>query len=419
MSWENSIVHVALTDVGLRRANNQDAFAAHPASSPEYWQARGHFFMVADGMGAHAAGELASKLASETVPHTYSKLSDQAPPIALVRATKEANQQIHNRGRANAEFEGMGTTATSLVLLPEGAVVAHVGDSRAYRLRQGVLEQLSFDHSLVWELQVRGKLTEQQIAEQVPKNIITRSLGPSADVAVDLEGPFPIEVGDTFLLCSDGLSGQVDDDEIGAMLTTLEPAEAAQTLIDLANLRGGPDNITLIVVKVTDSLTHEEVARLPQPPSYGAQNHPLNPIGLAITGVLALLTVIAGIVGSYGVAAIGALCTAAAAAVVFRHKILGDEGGWTGGMLGRGPYRRWDVQVDEHLTQKLAALAQELRDAGTTEDWNIDWFEFNRHCERAAAAAEQHDYATGAREYCRAISFMMSEVRGGRKKKAT
>ncbi len=135
----------------------------------------------------------------------------------------------------------MGTTASALLLLPQGALTGHVGDSRVYRLRGKCLEQLTFDHSLVWEMSAAGQLPKNALPGFVPKNIITRSLGPHADVKVDLEGPYPLEAGDTFLLCSDGLSGQVSDEEIGALLHCLPPAEAAQVLVDLANLRGGPD----------------------------------------------------------------------------------------------------------------------------------------------------------------------------------
>ena len=133
--WQHCLQQASLSDVGLRRANNQDAKAVVIAGSDEIWRQRGHLFMVADGMGAHAAGELASKMATDTVALTYFKLPDLNPAEALALAVEDANRQIHGRGEADPEFRGMGTTATALALLPEGAVVAHVGDSRAYRLR--------------------------------------------------------------------------------------------------------------------------------------------------------------------------------------------------------------------------------------------------------------------------------------------
>ncbi len=186
--WEHGLEHAALSDVGLRRANNQDAMAEVIAGSREMWRRRGHLFIVADGMGAHAAGELASKLAVDAVTLAYSKLLDLPPAQAIGAAIKDANQQIHSRGQADPEFRGMGTTSTSLLLLPEGAMVGHVGDSRAYRLRGQRFEQLTFDHSLVWEMRAANQLPEDQVPDYVPKNIITRSLGPAATVQIDVEG---------------------------------------------------------------------------------------------------------------------------------------------------------------------------------------------------------------------------------------
>ncbi len=198
-------------------------------------------------MGAHAAGELASKLAAGGIPHTYHKLLDHVPPEALRQAVIESNAHIHGRGEANAEFHGMGTTTSVLVLLPQGAIVAHVGDSRVYRFRHGRLEQLTFDHSLVWEMMATGQLPAGDVANFIPKNIITRSLGPHAEVKVDLEGPFGLEAGDVFLLCSDGLTGQVKDEQIAAILGSMAPARRPAPCVDLANLQGGPDNITVLV----------------------------------------------------------------------------------------------------------------------------------------------------------------------------
>src|SRR5580704_4659378 len=251
-TWLTFIEHAALSDVGLRRSNNQDSCAVVLASDQRNWRERGHLFLVADGMGAHAAGELASKLAAGGIPHTYHKLLDQVPPEALRQAIIESNAHIHGRGEANAEFHGMGTTTSVLVLLPQGAVVAHVGDSRVYRFRGGRLEQLTFDHSLVWEMMATGQLPAGDVANFIPKNIITRSLGPHVEVKVDLEGPFGLEAGDVFLLCSDGLTGQVKDEQIAAILGSMSPAEATRALVDLANLHGGPDNVTVIVARLAE-----------------------------------------------------------------------------------------------------------------------------------------------------------------------
>ena len=230
--WDHCLEVAAISDLGMRRANNQDAMATALAGNQEAFELRGHLFIVADGMGAHAAGELASKLAVDNIPLSYEKLHDLPPPEALRKAVNEANDLIHGRGQASDDFKGMGTTCTSLLLLPQGAVAAHVGDSRAYLLRGLQLDQLTFDHSLVWEIRASGQMPADQVPMFVPKNIITRSLGPNPAVQVDLEGPFPLLPGDTFLLCSDGLSGQVADKEIGMILACMPPQKAGQALVE-------------------------------------------------------------------------------------------------------------------------------------------------------------------------------------------
>ena len=187
-----------------------DSMSEVLAETQSAWERMGHLFIVADGMGAHAAGELASKLAAELIPHHYSKSQDASPAESLHKAIATTNAEIYRRGQANIEFRSMGTTCSSLVLLPEGAVVAHVGDSRVYQLRGSTLFQLTFDHSLVWEMQAAGEVTDETARSGViPKNVITRSLGPNATVQIDLGGPFPIQKGDRFLLCSDGLRGHL------------------------------------------------------------------------------------------------------------------------------------------------------------------------------------------------------------------
>ena len=234
----------------MRRTNNQDSLAAVVTNDVATWATRGHLLMVADGMGAHAAGELASKLAVDNIPHTYFKLRDLYPPAALRQAIRDANTTIHAKGQSSIGFQGMGTTCSCLVLLPQGALVAHIGDSRIYRLRGDVLEQLTFDHSLVWEMAAAGQMTEADVPSYIPKNVITRSLGPHPSVHIDLEGPYSAESGDKFLICSDGLSGPVTDEEIGVMLYCMDPDDATETLVDLANFRGGPDNISVVVAQV-------------------------------------------------------------------------------------------------------------------------------------------------------------------------
>src|SRR3954453_23013589 len=184
----------------MRRANNQDSYAIVRAMTREAWKLRGHLFMVADGMGAHAAGELASKMACDNIPHNYHKSKTGTPTDCLIKAYREVGGQIHAKATANKDFLGMGTTCSTLILGPDGALIAHVGDSRVYRVRRQRIDQLSFDHSLVWELVRRNHLTSEQARVSVPKNVITRSLGPEVEIEVDIEGPLAVEVGDVFLL---------------------------------------------------------------------------------------------------------------------------------------------------------------------------------------------------------------------------
>src|SRR5690606_6295768 len=132
----------------------------------------------------------------------------------------------------------------------KGAVIGHVGDSRVYRVRGDRIDQLSFDHSLQWELLRQGKMKPEEIFLHEPRHIITRSLGPEPEVKIDIEGPYPVLPGDTFVLCSDGLTGHVNDAEIGTIARELPPAEACRLLVNLANLRGGSDNITVLVTRV-------------------------------------------------------------------------------------------------------------------------------------------------------------------------
>ena len=252
-NWDEYLEVAAVTDVGMRRSNNQDSYVVQLAADEDAWESRGHMFVVADGMGAHAAGELASRLAADGITHHYYKYPQLSPPEAIARAVRDTNDEIHRRGEANSEFHNMGTTCSCLLLLPQGALVAHVGDSRVYRMRGNQLHQLTFDHSLVWEMRAAGQIKGSGAG--IPKNVITRSLGPNAVVKPDVEGPFRIQVDDKFLVCSDGLMARVEDDEIGLVLSILPTHAAADFLVDLANVRGGPDNSTLVVARVTKELT--------------------------------------------------------------------------------------------------------------------------------------------------------------------
>jgi protein phosphatase len=374
--------------------------------------------MVADGMGAHAAGEYASKLAVDHVPHTYHKEPDDSPGAALRKAIEETNHLIHTRGQANLEFQGMGTTCSALVLVPEGALVAQVGDSRVYRLRGNRLEQLSFDHSLVWELQHSGQLSGDEVPNFIPKNIITRSLGPNPEVKVDLEGPFPIVVGDRFLLCSDGLTGQVKNEELAAIVGALPPREAVRALVDLANLRGGPDNITVLVIQVTGP----EIARGGAASDDQTAGKPLaNKQSMALWGCVGLLALaslgafIAGVPLAGLAAALTAVLTATIGSILLGRKSAAAEPRVAGEPHGKAPYATAICAANADFTTELTRVLDQLRDAAQHEDWVLDWSKVNSSTAMAQEAAARHDYVAAVREYCRAISILMAELRNQRK----
>jgi protein phosphatase len=385
-----SLIYCDSTDIGRRRSNNQDSKAVLPPSSPQQYRARGWMFLVADGMGAHAAGEEASRIAAERVPLVYEKTANRSPPLALRRSLEQINGEINSKGESSAAFKGMGTTCTTLVILPRGALVGHIGDSRAYRIRGRTIEQFSRDHSLVWELESAGGLSREQAAGAAPKNIITRSMGPHPHVEVDLEGPFPIEDGDIFLLCSDGLSGQATDEEIGLLAAELEPRAAAAALIGLALVRGAPDNITVIVARAgAEEQTKTSSSDEPWPLS----DEPVAPSGaatvpwkwLAVAGV----SLFAGLVlfglwsnpDSKANATLSAIYMFAAggAALTFVGALLAAFLGFLappagdgrvlapGRQLGKGPYRTYSCAATEPLVEgilgSIEAAAHGLADA--------------------------------------------------------
>jgi protein phosphatase len=234
----------ASSDVGMKRHHNEDRYLLAPDL---------HLFAVADGMGGASAGEVASGLAVARVDafvHTRAAAleggNDDDVAAVLVGAVGAANAAIRDQGVADPTCRGMGTTMTTLCFVRDRAFIAHVGDSRCYRVRGGHIAQLSRDHSLVEEQVRAGLITPEQARSSPWKNIITRALGAAATVDVDVTS-VPVEDGDVFVVCSDGLSGVVADDEIARVVGEQFLHRVPDTLIDLANARGGPDNITVVV----------------------------------------------------------------------------------------------------------------------------------------------------------------------------
>lgn len=405
--WNPGIVFAELTHVGMRRANNQDSLACLPASTAQRFIDRGHLFVVADGMGAHAAGELASRMATEQIAMQFFRSESETTSDALRQAVIDANDEIHQRGQNNPEFHNMGTTASSLVLSPAGATVAHVGDSRVYRLRGGMLEQLTFDHSLVWEMEATG-----QNGQGIPKNVITRSLGPNAHVDVDVEGPFPVQSGDSFLLCSDGLTGLVDDAEIGVLMDCLSESEAVRVLVDLANLRGGPDNTSVIIVSVTDSVdfggSNGKTKRRPKKRE-GELSAALPATAIACfvaSGLLALLTMWGPMVVAILLGLIAAVIS-----VIQWVKVRADHTGGYPKSASKGPYRKYDATPTGTMYERLGKTVQELKDAASHNNWMMDWKKVDRFQAQGKAALKKKDVKGAIRFQAEAIIETMNQLR--------
>jgi serine/threonine protein phosphatase PrpC len=235
----------AVTDVGCTRKNNEDCYGLFTTEGAD-----GDCLVVlADGMGGAASGEIASRLAVATVARELRQTKHGgASPRVLARALETANRAIHERANANVEHRGMGTTCTA-AWWSEGAWQwAHVGDSRAYLVKEGLIEQLTRDHTLATELEGRQVANEGAVSSA--HHVLTRNLGSADSVEVDTSGsPLALEPGEALVLCSDGLSNLVEDAEIGEIVASGDPEEACRFLVELARARGGPDNITIVIAK--------------------------------------------------------------------------------------------------------------------------------------------------------------------------
>lgn len=237
------------TDPGRVREENQDATSFY-RTSDDVWT----LLIVCDGMGGHAGGRQAAAMASEGIGQEFAnRVSSSAPVEALRDSIKVVNRKIVEHAEVNTELRGMGTTCVVLAVARNQAYVAHVGDSRVYRIRPGSVEQVTKDHSYVQRMIDSGILTPEQAEEHPDANMLMRCLGGRPDVEVDVIGPEPILAGDRYLLCSDGLWGQVNAVEIAAMSMAFPAQDAVNRLINLANERGGPDNISVQIYHQGDA----------------------------------------------------------------------------------------------------------------------------------------------------------------------
>ncbi len=269
----------SLSDPGQTRELNEDYFGTPETMelSLDLMKQKGRLYAVADGMGGHAAGEVASRQAVSTLFKEYYA----SPSAEIIERMKEAieaaNTEVHAQASLDRAKAGMGTTLVAAVLQGDNLYVANVGDSRAYLVREQSIEQVTRDHSWVNEQVEAGIITEQEAREHLYRNIITRSLGTKPSVDIDFFQR-KVQPGDVLVLCCDGLSNEVEDDEIACIVSANSTQETAQKLIELANQRGGPDNITTIVVKIGEAV-----------------KAPLPVLPLAIGGGLTVILIIAAV----------------------------------------------------------------------------------------------------------------------------
>jgi PPM family protein phosphatase len=237
----------AATSEGRVRNANEDAYGLSREDG---------IFLVCDGMGGAAAGEVASGITVEAILKHFRGWQDttahESPEAALREAILSANLDVFNRAAKDSRLHGMGTTLVAIALADRAAWVAHVGDSRCYRLRDGILEQITLDHSLVEEQVRMGSITEDEAARSPLRNVITRAVGSTRSITADV-AQFALQPGDLFLLCSDGLTRELNSDQMTKiLLAEHELSRACEMLIDSANRNGGHDNITCLLLRIKE-----------------------------------------------------------------------------------------------------------------------------------------------------------------------
>lgn len=420
MRWEQKVQHAVDSDIGLRRKNNQDSFTIQFSSTSEDWERRGHLLIVADGMGGHAVGELASKMAVDSIPLTYFKSRNESISEALTDAIEKANGQIYQRGMENRDFNRMGTTCVALVLGPQGAIVGHVGDSRCYRVRGDRIEQLTFDHSLEWELTRAGRLKPGEAFLPEAKHVITRSLGPEPSVEVDIDGPFAVFPGDRFLLCSDGLTGHVPDHEIGMILQTLPADEAVRLLINLANMRGGSDNVTVAIAVCGKQPDGQDAAQPdsvqhPEESSVGAFWMLFFWLTILVIGVGAVLIVMKQWIGGGVFTGVGAASLFALIAYWMKKRPAPEEP-LPDTELPPQTYRVAGARPTQEFLAGLAKLTRELRELAVEENWTIDWPQHDRAVAAAREALDRKQVSRALSEIGKTVDCLMTGLHAYRKK---
>ncbi len=451
-----SVQYASRTDKGMRRAMNQDSLQVRMCSDYEEWTRCGHLFVVADGMGGHAVGDLASRIAIDTLPHAYFKQEATSVENRLRDSIVAANKAINDRGRENREFEGMGTTCSVLSLSERGALVGHVGDSRVYRVRKGQIEQLTFDHSLQWEMIRLGRATPENVELFHPRNVITRCLGPDPHVQIDIEGPFSVEAGDSFLLCSDGLTNHVSDTEIGQIIGSMPPTESSRLLINLANCRGGSDNSTVIVIGIDSypvpSIAGSAAGSTSVAKVRTAEMGALNRNGLwkVVLEIAAVICLFSGLVLAFQKSKPAGIVLIVAAVLAWQisRRISGKRSASTSmgadvdplpefslpdqagsdrdipkatvrndlsgisraAFFPKAPYRVIEADLSESLLSHLAEVQSELVQAARDSGWKVDFDELTNLNRQAVQALQIDKLDRAIKARAKAIDLLMREL---------
>lgn len=240
------------SDIGCQRENNEDSFGYwEPEEDPQFPR-KGRLAIVADGMGGYEGGQEASRLAVETVISVYRDFDGEDPQQALVEALQAAHDRVRDYGFSHPHLRGMGTTCTAFAVVGDALHYAHVGDTRLYLVRGGQITQVTRDHSYVGRLLESGVISREEAERHPQRNILTAALGTSPDLVLESPGrPEPLRPRDVLVACSDGLWGQVHDPEILHAVQNKNPEQAGRDLIELARERGGPDNITIEIVRLS------------------------------------------------------------------------------------------------------------------------------------------------------------------------
>ena len=239
------------SDIGCLRQNNEDSFGYWEPEDDQQFLRKGRLAVVADGMGGYEGGQEASRLAVETLVEVYRDFSGEDPQAALVEALQAAHEQIRQYSFAHPELRGMGTTCTAAAIVQDALYYVHVGDTRLYLIRDGQITRVTRDHSYVGRLVESGMISQEEAETHPQRNILTAALGTNPDLIMDSPGqPEPLRPEDVLLICSDGLWGLVRDSEILDAVENKTAEQAGRKLIELARERGGPDNITVEILRL-------------------------------------------------------------------------------------------------------------------------------------------------------------------------